>query len=50
MLFSNLDGALQVDIDFDTEPIGLGNDGKKIFFKDIWPTTEEIADVSGSVG
>ncbi|XP_028787344.1 putative aconitate hydratase, cytoplasmic [Neltuma alba] len=34
-----------VDIDFDTEPIGLGNEGKKIFFKDIWPTSEEIADV-----
>ncbi|KAK9284700.1 hypothetical protein L1049_023876 [Liquidambar formosana] len=34
-----------VDIDFDTEPIGLGKDGKKIFFRDIWPSTEEVADV-----
>ncbi|TKY70295.1 Aconitate hydratase [Spatholobus suberectus] len=34
-----------VDIDFDTEPIGIGKDGAKIFFKDIWPSTEEIANV-----
>lgn len=37
---------LQVDIDFETEPIGTGKDGKKIFFRDIWPSTEEVADVS----
>jgi len=36
-----------VDIDFDTEPIGIGKDGTKIFFKDIWPSSEEIANVSG---
>ncbi|XP_057449239.1 aconitate hydratase 1 [Lotus japonicus] len=34
-----------VDIDFDTEPIGIGKDGTKIFFRDIWPTSEEIATV-----
>ncbi|OIW11059.1 hypothetical protein TanjilG_22866 [Lupinus angustifolius] len=34
-----------VDIDFDTEPIGIGNDGTKIFFRDIWPSSEEIANV-----
>ncbi|KAG4993657.1 hypothetical protein JHK86_030484 [Glycine max] len=34
-----------VDIDFDTEPIGIGKDGTKIFFKDIWPSSEEIANV-----
>ncbi|OAY33109.1 aconitate hydratase, cytoplasmic [Manihot esculenta] len=34
-----------VDIDFDKEPIGTGKDGKSIYFKDIWPTTEEIAEV-----
>ncbi|KAI5674797.1 hypothetical protein M9H77_15161 [Catharanthus roseus] len=34
-----------VDIDFEKEPIGTGKDGKSVFFKDIWPTTEEIADV-----
>ncbi|KAL2245304.1 putative aconitate hydratase, cytoplasmic [Sesamum indicum] len=34
-----------VDIDFDKEPIGTGKDGKSIYFKDIWPTSEEIAQV-----
>lgn len=33
-----------VDIDFEKEPIGTGKDGKNIYFKDIWPTTEEIAE------
>ncbi|RDX67896.1 Aconitate hydratase 1, partial [Mucuna pruriens] len=34
-----------VNIDFDTEPIGIGKDGAKIFFKDVWPSSEEIANV-----
>ncbi|GAY56781.1 hypothetical protein CUMW_174460 [Citrus unshiu] len=34
-----------VDIDFDKEPIGTTKDGKSVYFKDIWPTTEEIAEV-----
>ncbi|GLT74150.1 hypothetical protein SLA2020_459640 [Shorea laevis] len=34
-----------VDIDFETEPIGTRKDGKKIFFRDIWPTNEEVAHV-----
>ncbi|KAF4401970.1 hypothetical protein G4B88_017482 [Cannabis sativa] len=34
-----------VDIDFETEPIGLSKDGKNIFFRDIWPSNEEIAEV-----
>ncbi|XVF85666.1 hypothetical protein PTKIN_Ptkin17bG0134600 [Pterospermum kingtungense] len=33
-----------VDIDFDKEPIGTGKDGKGVYFKDIWPSTEEIAE------
>lgn len=37
----------QVDIDFDKEPIGTTKDGKSVYFKDIWPTTEEIAQVNG---
>ena len=36
--------AGRVDIDFDKEPIGLGNDGKEIFLKDIWPSLAEIRD------
>lgn len=34
-----------VDIDFETEPIGTGKDGKKVYFRDIWPSNEEIAEV-----
>lgn len=37
-----------MDIDFESEPIGLGKDGKKIFFRDIWPSSEEVAEVSCS--
>lgn len=32
-----------VDIDFDKEPIGMGRDGKSVYFKDIWPSNEEVA-------
>ncbi|KAM7260819.1 hypothetical protein ACFE04_026294 [Oxalis oulophora] len=34
-----------VDIDFETEPIGIGKDGKEIFFREIWPSSEEVAEV-----
>ncbi|CAA3010903.1 aconitate hydratase, cytoplasmic [Olea europaea subsp. europaea] len=34
-----------VDIDFNKEPIGVNKDGKNVYFKDIWPSTEEIAEV-----
>ncbi|KAL5577754.1 hypothetical protein UlMin_019453 [Ulmus minor] len=34
-----------VDIDFEKEPIGIGKDGKEVYFKDIWPSNEEIAEV-----
>nr|VDD35843.1 unnamed protein product [Brassica oleracea] len=34
-----------VNIDFETEPIGTGKNGKEVFLRDIWPTTEEIAEV-----
>lgn len=45
-LISLLLKIMQVDIDFETEPIGVGNDGKKIFLRDIWPSTEEVAQVN----
>lgn len=35
----------QVNIDFESEPIGTGKNGKDVFLRDIWPTTEEIAEV-----
>nr|GEV42229.1 aconitate hydratase, cytoplasmic [Tanacetum cinerariifolium] len=33
-----------VDIDFEKEPIGITKDGKEVFFRDVWPSTEEIAE------
>ncbi len=30
-------------IDLATEPLGNGKDGKPVYLKDIWPTSEEIA-------
>ena len=30
-----------IDIDFDTEPLGTGNDGKPVFLNDIWPTAQK---------
>ncbi|KAJ6907739.1 aconitate hydratase 1 [Populus alba x Populus x berolinensis] len=34
-----------VDIDFKTEPIGVGKDGKKICFRDIWPSNDKVGQV-----
>jgi aconitate hydratase len=31
-----------MDIDFEKESIGTGKDGKRVFLKDIWPTSQEI--------
>ncbi len=34
-----------VDIDLDSEPLGISKDGDLVYLKDIWPTTQEVADV-----
>jgi aconitate hydratase len=34
----------RVDGDIDTEPLGIANDGTPVFLKEIWPTSQEIAD------
>ncbi|MCG2786078.1 MAG: aconitate hydratase AcnA [Anaerolineae bacterium] len=34
-----------VDIDLDSEPLGAGRDGSPVYLRDIWPTTQEVADV-----
>jgi aconitate hydratase len=34
--------AGHVNIDLSTEPLGNGSDGKPVFLKDIWPSSEEI--------
>ncbi|KAI3704011.1 hypothetical protein L1987_74213 [Smallanthus sonchifolius] len=39
-----LSGIISVDIDFEKEPIGVGKDGKDVYFRDIWPSTQEVAD------
>jgi len=40
--------AGRVDIDFDTEPLGLDTDNKPVFLKDIWPDREEILSLVGT--
>jgi aconitate hydratase len=34
-----------VDIDLENDPLGIGKDGKPVFFKDIWPTSLEVLDL-----
>jgi aconitate hydratase len=36
--------AGRMDIDLDTEPLGIGTDGP-VFLRDIWPSPREVADV-----
>ncbi|NIJ07357.1 aconitate hydratase [Sphingomonas vulcanisoli] len=42
-----LKGTVREDIT--TEPIGEGTDGKKVYLKDIWPTTKEVSDTISAV-
>ncbi|KAH8251897.1 hypothetical protein KR038_010695, partial [Drosophila bunnanda] len=37
--------AGRVDIDFETEPLGVDDNGKQVFLRDIWPTRSEIQEV-----
>ncbi|KAJ3689776.1 hypothetical protein LUZ61_018940 [Rhynchospora tenuis] len=34
-----------VNIDFEKEPIGISKDGKEVYLRDIWPSSEEVANV-----
>jgi aconitate hydratase len=34
--------AGRVDIDLETEPLGVGADGAPVFLADIWPTSDEV--------
>lgn len=34
--------AGRIDIDFETEPLGISKNGTKVFMKDIWPDAGEI--------
>ncbi|MBA2292220.1 MAG: aconitate hydratase AcnA [Gemmatimonadales bacterium] len=33
----------RVDVDLDTEPLGIADDGTPVFLRDIWPSPQEIA-------
>ena len=37
--------AGRIDIEFHTQPLGTGKDGKPVFLRDIWPTTKEVDEV-----
>ncbi len=37
--------AGDMNIDLTTEPLGQDRDGNDVYLKDIWPTTQEIADL-----
>ncbi|MGD0536685.1 MAG: aconitate hydratase [Verrucomicrobiota bacterium] len=37
--------AGRVDIDLETEPLGMGKDGQPVFLREIWPTLAEIRDL-----
>lgn len=39
----------RVDIDFDNEPVAHTPDGKAIYFKDLWPSNEEIQEIMAKV-
>ena len=37
--------AGRIDIDFQTEPLGMDPDGKPVFMADIWPDADQISDI-----
>ncbi|GAA0204935.1 aconitate hydratase AcnA [Kangiella japonica] len=39
----------RVDIDFDSEPVAHTPEGKPVYFKDLWPSNEEIQEIMAKV-
>ena len=37
-----------IDIDFTTQPVGRGKDGRDVYLKDIWPSQKEVNDAVSS--
>jgi aconitate hydratase len=37
--------AGRIDIDLDKEPLGEGKGGKPVYLRDVWPSSNEIADI-----
>ena len=33
-----------VDVDLTTDPLGTGSDGRPVYLKDVWPTSDEISE------
>lgn len=40
--------AGSVDFDFEKQPLGQDQDGNDVFLRDIWPTREEVSEVTGN--
>jgi aconitate hydratase len=40
--------AGRIDIDLTKEPLGVGNNGKAVYLRDIWPTQKEVDDTIAS--
>jgi aconitate hydratase len=39
-----------LDINLETDPLGIGSDGKPVYLKDIWPSNHEISDtIAGAI-
>jgi aconitate hydratase len=36
--------AGRMDVDFESEPIGVGDDGEDVYLRDIWPSAREVSD------
>jgi aconitate hydratase len=36
--------AGRMDVDFETEPIGIADDGEEVYLRDIWPSAREVSD------
>jgi aconitate hydratase len=36
--------AGSMNVDMETDPLGIGSDGKPVFLKDVWPSPAEVAD------
>lgn len=34
------------DIDLTTEPLGIGSDGNPVYLRDVWPSQQEVADLT----
>jgi aconitate hydratase len=40
--------AGRMDVDLTTKPLGSGSDGREVFLRDVWPSTEEISETIAS--